>query len=175
MFLAHAGEAAFFSNEHIHVLINHLPVIGLGMAILGLALALMHHSRKTEMVALILVLVAAASAWPVTFTGQRAYKSVRAITDEAGTAWLDEHMERAEKVAPAFYVLALLTAAALVAPHKWPRTTRPLAIATLALALLCEAAGGWVAIAGGQIRHPEFRGEPPPSEPAEHHTHDPNP
>ena len=169
--LAHAGEAHFFSVEHVHVLLNHLPVIGLAMAILALVLALMHHSRKTEMVALILVLVAAASAWPVVFTGQQSYKTVRAITDDAGTDWLDAHMERAEKAAPAFYALALLAAAALVAPHKWPRTTRPLAIATLALAVLCEGASGWIALAGGQIRHPEFRSEPPPAEPTQPHTH----
>ena len=171
MFLADAAQARFLSMEHVHVLVNHFPIIGLAMAILALALALMHHSRKTEMIALILVFVAAASAWPVNFTGQRAYKAVRAITDDAGTLWLDAHMERAEKAAPAFYLLTLLAAAALVAPHKWPRTTRPLAIATLALALLCEGAGGWIALAGGQIRHPEFRSESPPSEPTEHHTH----
>ena len=168
--LAHAGEAHFFSMEHIHVLLNHLPVIGLAMAILALALALMHHSRKTEIVALILVFVAAASAWPVVFAGQRAYKPVRELTDDDGTAWLDTHMERAEKVAPAFYALALLAAAALAAPHKWPRTTRPLAIATLALAVLGEGAGGWIALAGGQIRHPEFRTGSPPSEPIQSHT-----
>ena len=168
---AHAGEAHFFSMEHVHVLLNHLPVIGLAMAILALALALMHHSRKTEIIALILVFVAAASAWPVNFTGQRAYKTVRGLTDDDGTKWLDAHMERAEKVAPAFYTLALLAAAALVAPHKWPRTTRPLAIATLALAVACEGASGWIALAGGQIRHPEFRSEPAPSEPTQPHTH----
>ena len=118
-----------------------------------------------------LVFVAAASAWPVTFTGQHAYKTVRGITDDDGTAWLDTHMERAEEVAPAFYLLALLSAAALIAPHKWPRTTRPLATATLVLAILCAGAGGWIALAGGQIRHPEFRSEPPPAEPKEHHSH----
>jgi hypothetical protein len=169
--LAHAGEAHFFSMEHIHVLINHLPVIGLAMAILALALALTHHSRKTEIIALILVFVAAASAWPVNFTGHRAYETVRVLTDDGGSDWLDAHMDRAEKTAPAFYLLALLTAAALIAPHKWPRTTRPLALATLALAVLCEVASGWIALAGGQIRHPEFRNEPPPSKPTEHHTH----
>ena len=171
MILAHAAEAHFFSMEHLHVLLNHFPVVGLAMAILALALALMHHSRKTEIIALILVFVAATSAWPVNFTGQRAYKTVRAMTDDDGTDWLDAHMERAEKAAPAFYALALLAAAALVAPHKWPRTTRPLAIAAFALAVLCEGASGWIALAGGQIRHPEFRTEPPSSEPAEPHTH----
>ena len=171
MILADAAAARFFSMEHVHVLINHFPIIGLAMAILALALALMHHSRKTEIIALILVFVAAASAWPVNFTGQRAYKTVRGLTDDDGTKWLDTHMERAEKVAPAFYALALLAAAALVAPHKWPRTTRPLAIATLALAVACEGASGWIALAGGQIRHPEFRSELAPAEPTQPHTH----
>ena len=156
---------------YLHVLLNHLPVTGLAMGILALGLALKHHSRKAEMVALIVVFVAAASAWPVVYTGQHAYKAVRGITDDDGTDWLDTHMERAEKVAPAFYLLALITAAALIAPHKWPRTTRPLAVATILLALVCEGAGGWIALAGGRIRHPEFRGQTPPSEPFEHHTH----
>ena len=155
--------------EHVHVLTNHLPVIGLAMGILALVLALMHHSRKAEMIALILVLVAATSAWPVNFTGHHAYKAVRGITDDNGTTWLDTHKERAEKAAPAFYLLAVLTSAALAVPHKWPRTARPLAIATLALAVLCEGASGWVALAGGQIRHPEFRSDAPPAELAEPH------
>lgn len=163
-------ESKLLTAEHLHVLLNHFPVVGLAMAILALALALMHHSRKTEMIALILVFVAAASALPVNLTGQRAYKTIREITDEAGTDWLDAHMERAENSAPAFYALAALAAAALVVPHKWPRTTRPLAIATLMLAVVCAGFGGWIALAGGQIRHPEFRSAAPPeSEAAPHH------
>jgi hypothetical protein len=169
--LAHAGDAHFFSMEHVHVMLNHLPIIGLAMAILALALALMHHSRKAEIVALILVFVAAASAWPVNLTGERAYKTVRTLTDEDGAVWLDAHMDRAEKAAPAFYVLALLAAAALVVPHKWPRTTRPIAIATLVLAGACAGAGGWIALAGGAIRHPEFRTGPPPTDEQAAHQH----
>ena len=157
--LAQVEAPQFFSAEHVHVLINHLPVIGLAMAILALVLALMHHSRKTEIIALILVFVAAASAWPVNLTGQSAYKNVHGIADDAGADWLQAHRDRADKSAPAFYVLALLAVAALIIPHKWPRTTRPLAFATLALSLLCEGAGGWIALAGGRIRHPEFRTE----------------
>ena len=153
------------------MLLNHLPVVGLAMGVLALALALLLHSRPAQIVALILVFLAAASAWPVNFTGQRAYETVRALTDDAGTDWLDAHMERAEKVAPAFYALAALAAAALLAPRKWPRATLPLALATLALAVVCAGASGWIALAGGQIRHPEFRTAPPPSEPAEHHAH----
>ena len=81
-------ESAFLSAAHTHVRLNHLPLTGLAMAILGLALALKYDSRQTEIVALIIVFMAAAGAWPVTFTGQRAYKAVREITgeDEAAVA-----------------------------------------------------------------------------------------
>jgi hypothetical protein len=158
--------------EHVHVLLNHLPVIGLALGILALVLALLLRSRPAQIVALVLVLVSAASAWPVNFTGQRAYEPMRGVVDDAGADWLDAHMDRAEKAAPAFYALALLAIAALAAPRKWPRSALPLAWATLALALLCEGASGWIALAGGQIRHPEFRTEAAPaSEPTEHHTH----
>lgn len=157
MLLASSAKTGFYSTAHLHVLLNHLPVTGLAMAILALALALKHQSRKAEMIALILVFISAASALPVVFTGQQAYKTVRGITDDEGTDWLDMHMERAETVAPAFYALTALSLAALALPYKWPRAAGPLAAATLALAALCLGAGGWVASAGGQIRHPEFR------------------
>lgn len=155
--LAHEGAAHFFSMEHILLLLNHLPIVGLAMGILALALAM--------------VFVTAASTWPVNFTGQGACKTVRAMTDDDGTDWLDAHMERAEKAAPAFYALAVLTALALFAPRKWPRASLPLTVATLALAVACEGASGWIALAGGRVRHPEFQSEPPPSEPSKPHTH----
>jgi hypothetical protein len=170
MFLA-AAESHFLSMEHVHVLLNHLPVIGLAMGIFALVLALLMRSRAAQIIALLLVLISAASAWPVNVTGQRAYKPMRGLVDDDGADWLDTHMTRAEKAAPAFYLLAALADAALLAPRKWPRAALPLTFATLALAVLCEGASGWIALAGGQIRHPEFRTESPPAEPTEPHTH----
>ena len=167
MFPATTSLAQFFSMEHVHVLLNHFPIIGLAMGILALALSLAMRSRPAQIVALMLVFLSAASAWPVYFTGERAYKPMRAVVDEDGVDLLDMHMDHAEKAEPAFYGLAVLAAAALLAPRKWPRSTLPLTVATLALAVLCEIASGWIALAGGQIRHPEFRPgfSPPTAEP----------
>lgn len=167
-------DPSFFSAEHVHVLLNHLPVIGLAMAVLAMIIALLLRSRSAQVVSLAMIFVAALSAWPVTFTGQRSYKTVRGIADDEGVAWLDEHKERAEKTAPVFYILASLAAAALLAPRKWPRCATPLALATLLLAVACEVASGWIALAGGQIRHPEFRSSRALStEPTDTHRHAP--
>lgn len=145
-----------------HVLLNHLPIYGLAVAALGLLIALMLRSRPAQVTALLLVLVTSLSAWPVAVTGERSYKALRSILDDAGADWLDEHLERAEKFVPVFYALAALAAAGLVLPRRWPRSATPLAIATLILAGSCFGFAVYIAYAGGKIRHPEFRHPLPP-------------
>ncbi len=148
--------------EYIHVLINPLPVYGLATALIGLVAALILHSRRAQIAALILVLVTAASAWPVYEFGEQAYDRVLTMTDDPGRAWLDEHLRRGEQLIYVFYALAVLTLIALVAPVKWPRSATPLASAVLVLATVTLGCGGYIAYAGGKIRHREFRNVPPP-------------
>ena len=147
-----------------HLLINHLPVIGLAAGALALFLSLFLRSHVARMPALIVVLVMAASAIPVHITGEQAFKSVRYEADEAGADWLDLHSDRADRGMPAFYALAALTIVALVVPLKWPRTALPFAILTLLGAMACIGVGGWISQAGGPIMHIELR--PAAPEPA---------
>ena len=153
-------DEIFGKPGYLHVLLNHLPIYGLAIAALGLLIALVLRSRPAQVTALLLVLVTAISAWPVAATGKRSYKAVRGIVDDDGADWLDEHMERAERWVPVFYVLAGLASAGLVIPRRWPRSATPLAIATLLLAGGCFGLAGYIAYAGGKIRHPEFRPAP---------------
>lgn len=149
--------------EYIHVLINPLPVYGLAIGIIGLIVALFLRSRPAQITALILILIAGASAWPVAHYGEEAYDRVLSMADNDGQAWLEAHEHRAEKFQYFFYALALLAAAAIFLPKKWPASATPLTIATLLLALVSLGAGGYIAYAGGKIRHREFRLERPPA------------
>jgi len=148
--------------EYIHVLINPLPVYGLAMGVLGLIVAFFLKSRRAQIVTLIIVLVSAASAFPVYEFGEQAYDRVVSMADEPGRAWLDEHQDRAEDLIWFFYGLALLSAVALVAPRKWPRSATPLVVAVILLGVTTLGIGGYIAYAGGKIRHREFRNVPPP-------------
>ena len=148
--------------EYIHVLINPLPVYGLAMGLLGLIVAFFLKSRSAQIVALIVVLVSAASAWPVYEFGEQAYDRVLSMSDEPGQAWLEEHQDRAEDCIWFFYGLAVLSAVALVAPRKWPRSATPLLISVIVLSAVTLGFGGYIAYAGGKIRHREFRNVPPP-------------
>src|SRR5437763_10782627 len=112
--------------EYIHVLINPLPVYGLAMAVVGLVIAFFLRSRLAQIATLVIVLISAASAWPVYEFGQQAKDRVLSMENEVGDAWLEEHQDRAEDLIWLFYALAVLSAGALVAPRKWPKSAGPL-------------------------------------------------
>ena len=148
--------------EYVHTLLNPLPIYGLTIAIIGLVLALISKSRPAELIALALVFICAAAAWPAARFGEAAYDHVLTLTDDDGRAWLEAHAERAESLLYVYYCLAGVAAAAMLLPRKWPPLARPLTLATLALALVSLAVGASIAYAGGKIRHREFRTAPAP-------------
>jgi hypothetical protein len=149
--------------EYLHVLINPLPVYGLTIALLGLVAALYFGTRGGQVTALVLIFACAASAWPVAHYGEAAEESVLAMADDDGQAWLKAHAHRADDLIYVFYALALVSAAAIFAPKKWPKTARPLVVVTLLLTVASLGAGFYIAHAGGKIRHKEFRNAPPPT------------
>jgi hypothetical protein len=154
--------------EYIHVVLNHLPIYGTILGALALAISLALRSRAAQITALVITLIAGMSAYPVLVSGQRAYKTIRDMSDDAGQEALDVHMDRAEKTVYVFYFLALLAIAGLLLPIKWPKTGFPLTAVTLVLALICFGLSVYIAQQGGQVRHTEFRlGEsptPPPEQ-----------
>jgi hypothetical protein len=84
------------------------------------------------------------------------------MVDEAGDKWLDEHMRRGEQLIYFFYVVAALSAVAITAEFAAPKAAVPMAIATVIVALVSLGVGGYIAYAGGRVRHKEFRFESPP-------------
>src|SRR5262245_13719323 len=146
--------------EYLHVLTNPLPIYALAVGTLMLVAALWLRNRQAQLLALWLIFFSAASAWPAYLSGQKAYHQVYLVADGDGQSWLDTHMRRAERWIYVFAGLAAIALSAALIPAKAPKTALPLAIVTLAAALAALAVGGWIAKAGGKVRHPEFRTEP---------------
>ena len=157
--------------EYVHVLLNPLPIYGLASGWIGLIITLFLRSRRAQIATLALVLISSVSAWPAYEFGEQAYDRVLTMTDDDGHAWLDEHRDRAEDLIWIFYALAVLSAIAIAAPIKWPKSSGPLVIAVILLGAVTLGTGEYIAYAGGKIRHREFRNEPPPPKRAEQ-THD---
>lgn len=148
--------------EYLHVLLNPLPIYGLLVALFGLIAATYLRSRGGQLTGLVLIFACALSAWPVTYHGEQAEDRVMVAVDDDGRAWLKAHEHRAETLIYFYYALALMAAAAIFAPKKWPRSARPFVFATMLLSVVSLSAGFYIAHAGGKVRHREFRTVPPP-------------
>jgi hypothetical protein len=142
---------------HLHLMVNHIPVLGTVFVALLLAWALYRGSAELTRVGLAGGVLVAALTYPVFLTGEPAENSVE------DAPWLQEsrvheHEERAEAGLIAVVITGLIAAVAL-----WQgRGGRPLprGLAGLSLAGLVLSAGlfAWTALAGGVIRHDEIRG-----------------
>jgi hypothetical protein len=156
--------------EYLHILINHLPIIGLMVAAALLAVFLLLRNRAAVVAGMVAVALLALSAWPVLLTGQKAYEKIDQLADEAGKVYLDRHMELAERWIYLYVATALIAGFGVVAARKRAQLLFPFAVATLVLAVGCLIAGAVIAENGGMVRHPEFRSGPTPaSEPHQKH------
>jgi len=143
--------------EYVHVLLNPLPIYGVALGALALAMAMILKSRPAQITALMILFIGGGSAIPVVHYGDAGYDVVESKIPDDANAWLDAHGQRALRALPAYYALAGLCLVALFAPWKWPKAALPLNALALALALCDLGLGAWIGYAGGQAMHEEFR------------------
>lgn len=148
--------------EYWHVMINPIPPLGLISGAGALAASLVFPAAAEP--GLVLIAAAGAAVWPTIALGQHGYDRLYDQLPPDSQKWLDVHMARGEKAQWLFYLTALLAIAALVAGRRKPGAATPLRAATLLLTLACAATAAWIAHAGGQVVHPEFREGPPTAE-----------
>lgn len=150
--------------EHLHLLLNHLPVAGCAFAALTLLLGLLSRSVPVCRAGMTLALAATLVMPLVMKTGEKADTALSASSgamalDRSAARWLHEHEERAENLAVAFLVILAAAAAALALSWLKPAWSLRLGGAILLLCLVGLVGGAWIAEAGGKIRHPELRTE----------------
>jgi len=145
-----------------HVLLNHLPIIGLAMALLVLLIGLGLRQRPMQITSLVLIAMTAGAAWPVAQYGDAAYPAIYDGLDGHGRAWLDHHAEVAETWLPVLYATCLAAIAAVAAGVLKRSLLNLGCIAVFVLGCAAFTGAALVAKAGGQIKHPEFRLTDPP-------------
>lgn len=143
------------TGTHLHLLVNHAPILGAFFAI-GLLLVSLRYARdvllRTALVVLVGVGLAATAA---NYTGEPAEDGVRGMPGVTRAA-IHGHEEMAERAFIAAAMLGVLAAGALV---RWRRTPVPGGAVRVALAGTVGVAGlmAYTGLLGGQIRHTEVR------------------
>jgi hypothetical protein len=144
------------NGAHLHLLLNHLPVIGSLFAILLLIWALIRKNAEVASAALGLFVIAAITGLAAYFTGEPAEHAAAEIAGVSRRA-IHSHEESAELATVLLGGYGVFALGSLLylrrRAERFPR--RFLALA-LVLALVPAGAMAWTANQGGKIRHPEI-------------------
>ncbi|HJU64034.1 MAG TPA: hypothetical protein VJ596_00085 [Gemmatimonadaceae bacterium] len=143
------------SPVHIHLVLNHLPVVGLAFITLLLLVAFARRSGELTKVALAFLAVIGAVSVAVFLTGEPAEEAVEML-DGVSEAMIESHEEVALIALIAAVTVGAIALATLVILRK---RTVPRWVTGSALVLTLAVLGvmGVTANSGGQIRHSEIR------------------
>lgn len=165
--------------EHLHVIVNHIPLIGAACALLPLLLGLILRKRESQVIGLLLTLLCAGTIPLVMWTGEEAehewlHSDASSHLDAEGREWAHVHEEHAELAQYTIYTAAGLSLLTLITMAIKPlrKVATVLVILSTIATFATVTSSVWVADSGGKISHPEFRTGPPPTLDGEEHEHE---
>ncbi len=144
---------------HLHLIVNHLPIVGYVIGVLLLACTMARRGDRGMFLASVLVLIfAGGGSLAAYFTGEPAEEIVEGLNDVPEV--LIERHEDAAKVATllAAVITGLTVAVSFYALRREGPIFHVSILILLTAALVVCAAMAWVGNLGGQIRHSEIRG-----------------
>ena len=146
---------------HLHLLLNHLPVIGVAFAFLVLAWGIYRKNEEVIRTSLLLFVLVALITIPTFLTGDPARDYLRDMGVPRSV--VEPHDDAAGVTLTIMEVLGGIALLGLFFFRKRERMPQWFLRVTLALALVAAASALWTANLGGQIRHPEASFGPPPA------------
>jgi hypothetical protein len=141
---------------HLHLILNHFPTIGFGVALALFFVSLAAKSDDLKKASLIMFFVMALLVLPVYMSGNAAEEVIRENPGEK-SALVEKHEDAALL---AFIFMQFTGLGAWIELYQFRRSKRPgtLNLATvLILAVVTFGLMSWAASLGGEIRHPEIR------------------
>ncbi len=142
---------------HLHLMINHIPVIGIPGAILLLIYAIVRKSDEVKMVSFGIIVLLAILTIGVYLTGQAAEDTVKklpGVTEET----IGRHEDVADLSLILIEGLGVLALAGLFFVRRSSAIPTWLVSLVFVLSLITALVVGYTANLGGEIRHSEIRG-----------------
>lgn len=155
---------------HLHLLLNHIPVVGALFALLLFGAALLLRETVSTRFALAFTVALSVVAVAVYFTGGAAEEAVEKLAGVTERS-IERHEEAAELTTVAMSILGGLSLIALFVfrtkkPPKW------VALAGFVGTVVVSGLMAWTANLGGQIRHTEIQSASNQQRQADHDSED---
>ena len=144
------------NQAHIHLIVNHIPIMGSAFAAVLLAAGVLRKDLTLTRAGLVAVLAAGLLCLPAQLTGEGAAAIVQDMP-RVSRALIQNHAEAAELGFWALEVAASLALFSLLLLKNASPKARLLTLLTLALAAVSFGLLARAGNLGGQIRHTEIR------------------
>lgn len=154
---------------HLHLMLNHVPVLGTAFGLGLLIFALWRKSEELKSAALAFFVITALFSVPVYLTGEPAEDVVEPLAGVSKTI-IEQHENAAVVAFVGSLVLGVVALGRLILFRRKKIASAWFGFVTLASALIVGGLMTWTANLGGQIRHTEIRSGASP--PAVHSTRD---
>lgn len=149
------------NDAHLHLLVNHFPIIGLIIGTVVLLFGIILKSVVTRKVALAILFFAALFSIPSFSSGEGAEEVIEhsPAMNELVDHLIHEHEEKAETFMIFAWSIMLLSLVSLFGEWKAKSFAKYLSITTLIVAFIACFFAKEVGTSGGEIAHPEIRKE----------------
>ena len=144
---------------HVHLVLNHIPVIAIPFALLLLIFGLAMRQAALRNASLAAFAAIALITLPVYFTGEPASKAIEHLPG-VSAASIESHEDAATVALIAIELLGILAVATLVLLDRAPTLARRFVSVCLALAIITLGITAWTANLGGRVRHTEVEQSP---------------
>jgi formate hydrogenlyase subunit 3/multisubunit Na+/H+ antiporter MnhD subunit len=145
------------SAAHVHLLLNHIPILGTIFGLLVLGYGMLRRSDEIKKTSLGVFVITALLTIPVYLTGDGAAQIVNNLPG-VSTAIIQQHDQAATITMVAIEILGAVSLLSLCLSWRPRRELRSwMTLGVLILAMISSGLGAWTGAIGGQIRHTEVR------------------
>jgi formate hydrogenlyase subunit 3/multisubunit Na+/H+ antiporter MnhD subunit len=145
------------SAAHVHLLLNHIPILGSVFGLLVLCYGMLRKSDEIKKTSLGFFVITALVTIPVYLTGDGAARIVSNLPG-VSTAIIQRHDQAATITMFAIEILGAVSLLSLWLSWRSRQELRSwMTLGVLILAMISSGLGAWTGSIGGQIRHTEVR------------------
>ncbi len=144
------------NNAHLHLVVNHLPIIFPVVGIILLLIGIFTKSDVSKRNAYLVFILGAIASIIAMLTGENAEESIEHLAGISENA-INLHEESAETFAAISYFLGAISLFSLIANFKNWAFSKFLPFVTLVFALITMFFASQTGNSGGEIRHSEIK------------------
>lgn len=144
---------------HVHLMLNHVPLLGTFFAACLLLWALVRKNDALKHLGAVILVISALVTIPVYFTGEPAEEKVEHLPGVERSI-IHEHEEAGEAGIIVMSVIGAIALVSMVLVRRTPATLTRWSVILLVASLFSFSVMARVAYLGGQVMHPELRSGP---------------